>query len=61
MRPDLHPGDVVVLRAFDEFPEHLFRITEVYEDVVGGYSLTGPLAGEYGEPPIELIKSVQPD
>lgn len=55
---DLKPDDVVVIRAFDDVPEHLFRVTEVYDDCVGGYSLTGPLAGEYGEPEFDLILRV---
>ena len=48
-------GMRVLLRAFDEIPEHQFEISEVYDDCIGGYSLTGPLAGEYGEPEFELI------
>jgi len=52
----VRPGSVVTIRAFDDVTEHLFRVTEVYEDCVGGYSLTGPLAGEYGEPDWSLIK-----
>lgn len=49
---------MVVIRAFDGFPEHLFRVSEVFDDCVTGYSLTGPLAGEYGEPGFELILRV---
>ena len=52
---DLHPGDQVVIRAFDDIPEHLFLVDEVYDDCVGGYSLTGPLEGEYGEPDFDMI------
>ena len=52
---DLHPGDRVVIRAFDDIPEHLFLVDEVYDDCVGGYSLTGPLEGEYGEPDFDMI------
>ncbi|MFG6535704.1 hypothetical protein ACGYK5_17910 [Sulfitobacter sp. 1A16787] len=51
----LRPGVRVVIRAFDDIPEHMFEIDEVYEDCVGGYSLNGPLAGEYGEPEFALI------
>ncbi|WP_197922917.1 hypothetical protein [Thiosulfatihalobacter marinus] len=58
---ELQSDDVVVIRAFDDIPEHLFRISEVYEDCVGGYSLTGPLAGEYGEPEFELILRIVPN
>lgn len=54
----LAPGVRVVLRAFDDIPQHLFKIDEVYEDCVGGYSLNGPLAGEYGEPEFDLILRV---
>ncbi len=52
------PGDVVVLGAFDEVPEHLFRVDEVFEDCVTGVALTGPLAGEYGEPSLDQIVRV---
>jgi len=55
---DLQEGDVVVIRAFDDWPEHLFEVDETFEDCVSGYSITGPLAGVYGEPGWELIQSV---
>ncbi len=58
MTDDLRPGAIVVIRAFDEVPEHRFQIDEVHEDCVTGTALTGPLAGHYGEPPIELILRV---
>lgn len=48
-------GDIVVIRAFDEFPQHLFEVDEVFDDCVSGYSLDGPLEGVYGEPGYELI------
>lgn len=51
-------GDVVVIRAGEDWPEHLFRVDEVFEDLVTGYSITGPLQGEYGEPDVGLILSV---
>ncbi|CUJ82982.1 hypothetical protein RUE5091_00055 [Ruegeria denitrificans] len=51
----LNPGDVVVVRAFDDVPEHLFRVEEVFEDCVTGFAITGPLAGSYGEPALEMI------
>lgn len=54
----LNPDDVVVIAAFDDVPEHLFRVTEVFDDCVGGYSLNGPLAGEYGEPSFDMILKV---
>ena len=44
------PGDVVLIAAFDEVPEHMFQVETVQEDCVTGTALTGPLAGEYGEP-----------
>lgn len=56
--PDLREGDVVVIKAFDEWPEHLFEVDETFEDCVSGYSLTGPLKGVYGEPSYELIDRV---
>lgn len=52
---DLHPGTVVLIVGFDDLPEHQFEIEEVYEDLVTGTALTGPLKGEYGEPSRELI------
>ena len=55
---NLRMGSVVLLQAFDDIPEHLFRVTDVYEDCVGGYSLSGPLSGEYGEPEFALIKAI---
>jgi hypothetical protein len=54
----LTPGCIVVIAAFDDVPEHRFRVEEVFEDCVTGTALTGPLAGEYGEPDIELILRV---
>ena len=49
------PGDVVLIRAFDDVPEHLFRVEEVYEDCISGLALTGPLQGEYGEPELSMV------
>ena len=54
----LTPGCIVVIAAFDDVPEHSFRVEEVFEDCVTGTALTGPFAGEYGEPDIELILRV---
>ena len=54
----LTPGCIVVIAAFDDVPEHTFRVEEVFEDCVTGTALTGPLSGEYGEPDIELILRV---
>ena len=55
---ELAEGMVVIIRAFDDIPEHRFRIDYVFDNCVGGYSLTGPLAGEYGEPDFDLILRV---
>ena len=58
----MKPGDVVVIEAFDEVPEHWFRVEEVQEDCVTGVALTGPLAGAYGEPNLSMIiKVLGPD
>ncbi|SCM69431.1 hypothetical protein [Donghicola eburneus] len=54
----LVPGMTVLISAFDEVPEHHFEIEAVFDDCVTGYAITGPLAGEYGEPDIELIVEV---
>ena len=57
---DLQPGCIVLIVGFDDIPEHQFQVDEIYEDLVTGTILTGPLAGEYGEPEIELITAVVP-
>lgn len=49
-------GDVVIVAAFDDVPEHEFLVEEVHEDCVTGVALTGPLTGEYGEPEIGMIR-----
>jgi len=54
----LHTGAVVIIAAFDDVPAHRFKIHSVEEDCVTGFALTGPLAGSYGEPPIDLIKAI---
>ena len=54
----IRAGDVVVIGGFDDIPEHQFQVEEVYEDLVTGTVLTGPLAGEYGEPDREMIVEV---
>jgi hypothetical protein len=54
----LTPGCIVLIAAFDDVPEHSFRVEEVFEDCVTGIALTGPLAGEYGEPDLSLIRQV---
>jgi len=35
------PGDVVLIKAFYEMPEHEFMIDEVLDDCVTGVALTG--------------------
>jgi len=57
---EIKPGDVVVIGGFDDIPEHQFQVEEVYEDLVTGTVLTGPLAGEYGEPELGMIVQVIP-
>lgn len=49
------PGSIVWIAAFDEVPRHLFRVDVVHGDCVEGVALTGPLAGCYGEPALDLI------
>ena len=49
------PGDVVLIRAFDDVPEHLFRVEEVYEDCITGQARMGPFQGEYGEPELSMV------
>jgi len=56
----LHPGVVVAIEAFDDVPEHLFEVQEVYEDCITGVALTGPLSGTYGEPPLEMVLRIVP-
>ena len=55
---EIKPGDVVVIGGFDDIPDHQFQVEEVYEDLVTGTVLTGPFAGEYGEPDREMIVEV---
>ena len=57
---DIRPGCIVLIAGFDDIPEHEFRIEEIYEEFVTGMALSGPFAGEYGEPEIELITAVIP-
>ena len=55
---EIRPADAVVIGGLDDIPDHQFQVKEVYEDLVTGTVLTGPLAGEYGEPDIEMIIEV---
>ena len=57
----MRSGDVVTIKAFDDVPEHEFLVQEVFEDCVTGVALTGPLAGQYGEPGIELVRPLGTD
>jgi len=52
------PGCLVLIASFDDIPEHSFLVDEVFEDCITGMALTGPLAGEYGEPDIALVLRV---
>ena len=52
---DIRPRCIVLIAGFDDIPEHEFRIDEIYEEFVTGMALSGPLAGEYGEPDKEMI------
>jgi hypothetical protein len=56
----LRPGMVVEIAGFDDLPGHLFEIEAVYDDLITGVALTGPLAGEYGEPDIALVRAIVP-
>ena len=55
---ELYPGCIVLIAAFDAIPEHQFQVDQVLDDLVTGTALTGPFAGEYGEPDIEMIVQV---
>ena len=44
---DLTPRMHVLMRAFDDVPEHVFEVHTIEDDLVTGQTLTGPLAGEY--------------
>lgn len=57
----IKPGDVVIIAAFDDIPEHRFRVDEVHDDCVTGTALSGPLSGCYGEPELEMILKVVSD
>lgn len=52
---NLKEDDVVVISASDDWPEHLFKVWEVYDDNITGYAISGPLDGAYGEPDFDLI------
>ena len=48
----------MLVAGFDDIPEHEFLVEEVFEDLITGTALTGPLSGEYGEPDITLVLRV---
>ena len=52
------PGCVVLIKGFDDIPAHQFLVDEVFDDYITGKALTGPLAGEYGEPALTLIIAI---
>ena len=54
----LTSGKRVLIRGFDDVPEHVFVIHTIEDGYVTGMALTGPLAGECGEPDIELVLRV---
>ena len=51
-------GCVVLIKGFDDIPAHQFLVDEVFDDFITGKALTGPLAGEYGEPEMTLVVEV---
>lgn len=55
---NLSLNDVVVIRAYEDIPEHLFQVWEIHDDCITGYAITGTFAGEYGEPDFDLILRV---
>ena len=56
--PDINPGDIVAIAAFDDVPEHDFEVEDVHDDCVTGVALTGPLTGCYGEPDLTMVLRV---
>ena len=52
------PGCIVLIEGFDDIPAHKFLVDEVFDYFITGKALTGPLAGEYGEPEITLVLEV---
>ena len=53
-------GCIVLIEGFDDIPAHQFLVDEVFDDFLTGTALTGPLAGEYGEPEMTLVLEVLP-
>ena len=54
----LTPGCIVLIDGFDDIPAHQFLVDEVFDDFITGKALTGPLAGEYGEPEMIIVLEV---
>jgi hypothetical protein len=54
----LTPGMRVLIRGFDDVPEHVFEVHTIEDGYITGMAVTGPLAGKYGEPDIELVLRV---
>ena len=52
---NITPGCIVLIEGFDDIPAHQFLVDEVFDDFLTGTALTGPLAGEYGEPEMLLV------
>jgi hypothetical protein len=42
---NLKEDGVVSMRAFNEWPEHLFQVWEVYDHCITGNSISGPVDG----------------
>ena len=55
---NLTPGCIVLIEGFDDIPAHQFFVDEVFDDFITGTALTGPFAGEYGEPEMILVLEV---
>jgi hypothetical protein len=58
MTDAIRPDDVVTPLAFEDVPEHQFLVNEVHNDCVTRVALTGPRAGEYGEPDLSMVNPV---
>ena len=54
----LSPGMHVLIRGFDDVPEHVFEVHTIEDGYVTGMAVTWPFAGEYGEPDFELVLRV---
>ena len=52
----------MLISAFDDVHVHVFVIQTIEDGYVTGMAVTGPFAGEYGEPDIELVlRALSPD